>query len=748
MAIFHYSAQVISRGAGRSVVAAAAYRAATAIHDERTGLTHDYGAKEGVAFSEILAPQGSPDWVHDRQALWNAVEAAEKRVDAQTAREVNVALPKELSQPQQIALLRAFIEEQYVSRGMVADVALHADDPNNPHAHILLTMRHLGPEGFGAKNRDWNHKDMLVAQREAWARHANLALHRAGHQVSIDHRSLVEQGIERTPTIHLGPAVTEMEARGLATQKGEAYRNIVSLNEYRAKKEAQKALGDRAIEYVSRQHSTFTERDITRYLAKRAGVHLGPEELKALTRRVLSDPRVVSVGRGQGGETRYSTAAMQAIEAALLDRAKAMHHQNKHGTRDRAISEALARHVLSSEQDNALRHITRAHQIAVVEGMAGTGKTRMLRAAREVWESSGYEVRGAALAGKAADGLEQDAGIRSQTVYSLLCQLDEGKTTLNRGTVLVVDEAGMVGSEHMNRLTAHVERAGAKVVLVGDSRQLQPIDAGGAFRLLSTELGHAELSDIRRQHEAWQRQSVHEMSRGQADLVIRAHYARGLANLTETKTDAIEAVHRDWAKDRQEAPDKSQIILAGTRAEVRALNDTIRTRLQDQGELLYNVRVRTDAGVRDFAAGDRIILLKNQTIGDLRVKNGNLGRVSHLHVSPQGTKLGVALDNGHHVVIDPKEYPNFDHGYAMTVHKAQGVTVDRAYVLVGAMHDRELSYVSMSRAREPTRLYIDRQNRSIETTLARTAERMSTSHQKDTSQDYRVRPAPLAPKRR
>jgi Ti-type conjugative transfer relaxase TraA len=734
MAIYHYSVQVISRGAGRSVVAAAAYRAATSIKCERTGLTHDYTAKEGVAFSEVFAPTNAPVWVTDRATLWNEVEAAERRHDAQTAREVNLALPKELDQAAQIALLRAFVQEQYVARGMVADVSFHADDPNNPHAHILLTLREIGPNGFGLKQRDWNSKEVLKEQREAWAIHANRALERAGLGARIDHRSLAEQGVQREPTFHLGPAVYEMEARGIATQKGEAWRNVVSLNEFRARKEARQALIDRTVEYLTQQHSTFSERDVMRYVTKRASAYLGAEELRRVTADALADPRIVKIGKNERGELRFSTAEMRAIEANMVNRAEGMAKAALHKVSDRDVKAVLTRHVLSDEQVAALKHITAPNDIALIQGVAGAGKTRMLAAAREAWEAAGYHVRGAALAGKAADGLQQGAGINSQTIHALLGALETKKTELFRNTVLVVDEAGMVGSRQLSRLLEYAEQANAKVVLVGDSRQLQPIDAGGAFRALGQRLGYAELREIHRQREAWQRQAVHELAGGGADLVLRQYYARGLLAMSETKQDAIERVFSDWEAVRAQAPDSSQIILAGTRAEVQALNNSIRRRLKEQGELEQNVRVSTERGAREFAVGDRVIMLRNNS--ELGVRNGNLGRVTHVEISANGPRLGVLLDDGKAVSIDPKTYDSFDHGYAMTVHKAQGVTVDHAYVVAGRMHDRELSYVSMSRARERTMLYVSREERDIEATLAQTAERMSKSNQKDTTLDH------------
>ena len=200
MAIYHLRASVISRSQGRSATASAAYRAAERITDGRTGLTFDYAARGGVEHTEILAPDDAPDWVHDRSKLWNRVEAAERRVNSQVAREIRVALPNELGPDERAELVRDFCQAQFVERGMVADIALHAPsdagDERNHHAHILLTTRRIGPDGFTTKDRDWNKTEALESWREAWSYSANRALERSGREERIDHRTLEAQKVE------------------------------------------------------------------------------------------------------------------------------------------------------------------------------------------------------------------------------------------------------------------------------------------------------------------------------------------------------------------------------------------------------------------------------------------------------------------------------------------------------------------------------------------------------------------------
>jgi MobA/MobL family len=235
VATYHNSVSVIKRSAGKSAVAAAAYRSGDKLKDERTGLTHDYTRKSGVDHSVILTPVKA-DWITDRQQLWNKVEATEKRHDAQLAREITVAIPTELTRENQTELVREYVQRNYVDLGMIADINFHHLGGDNPHAHIMVTMRDLkiderGDASFGNKNRDWNDKDLLVRNREQWANLANQYLIDAGcPDVQIDHRSNADRGIETIPQIHLGVEAAAMRKKGIASERGDEYDRIEAAN--------------------------------------------------------------------------------------------------------------------------------------------------------------------------------------------------------------------------------------------------------------------------------------------------------------------------------------------------------------------------------------------------------------------------------------------------------------------------------------------------------------------------------------
>lgn len=258
IAIYHCSIKMVQRSKGKSAVAAAAYRSGTKLINDWDGMTHDYTRKGGIIHSEILLPTHAPPEFQDRSTLWNSVEQIEKSSNSQLAREIEVALPVELSRERQLALVRSYIQDNFVSAGMCADFALHDKGDGNPHAHILLTVRPLTETGaWGAKCRkvydldqrgqripdgkggwknhredttDWNDRGKSEQWRKALADYVNNALEAAGRPERIDHRSYRRQGVEKVPSIHMGVAATRMERRGILTDKGNVNRQIAADN--------------------------------------------------------------------------------------------------------------------------------------------------------------------------------------------------------------------------------------------------------------------------------------------------------------------------------------------------------------------------------------------------------------------------------------------------------------------------------------------------------------------------------------
>ncbi|MDR0470236.1 MAG: MobA/MobL family protein [Nitrososphaerota archaeon] len=250
MGIYHLHLQNISRGSGRSATGAAAYRAGEKLRlvekaayragedlrDQDTQITHDYTKKSGVVHKEIILPEGTPKKFEDRETLWNAVDATEKRKDARLAKEINIALPTEFDLEEQIEVLHKYIKDNFTEKDVIVDLNIHNTGNGNPHAHIMFPTRHITPEGFGKKNTYLDSKTNLLIWRESWANINNRKFEEKGLAERIDHRTLEAQGIDREPTIHMGHTAWALEKKGVQTERGNINRDIKRRNDERAAK--------------------------------------------------------------------------------------------------------------------------------------------------------------------------------------------------------------------------------------------------------------------------------------------------------------------------------------------------------------------------------------------------------------------------------------------------------------------------------------------------------------------------------
>ncbi|MBY5871462.1 Ti-type conjugative transfer relaxase TraA [Rhizobium leguminosarum] len=773
MAIYHLSMKPIARSGGRSAVASAAYRAAERLTNERDGLTHDFSNRTGVEHAEIVLPAGSSAyWAMKRSALWNAAERAEKRSDARIAREFEIALPHELTSDQRLALTRAFAEDLANRYGAAVDFAIHrpgeGSDIRNSHAHLMMTTRQVRETGLGDKTLLERENRWLLANhlppsqlqlkdlRQAWEHLANTHLERAGLDIRIDNRSHLEAGITIEPTEHVGVHATQIDRQGGAVSR-------VRISPQSADRNAEtiRRRPDEILKLITNEKSVFSRYDIARALHRY--INDDPQTFQNAFAAVMASKALVELRpdssgvRGRDGEARYSTVEMVAIEGAIASNVMAMKTRQNHGVFKRHVDAAIAaqdRSIqavsaspaqgLSAEQRQAIEHVTGPGQIAVVIGFAGAGKSTMLAAARQAWEAQGYRVHGAALAGKAAEGLKESSGISSRTLASWEYSWQADRSRLNARDVFVIDEGGMVASRQLARFVDEVKRAGAKLVLVGDHEQLQAIGAGAPFRAIAEAVGHAQLSEVRRQKADWQKQASIDFASHRTAAGLSAYAARENLHLKTDRAETLKAIIADYVADRSAHPDDTRIAMAHRRDDVRAINAGIRAQLQDRGELAKannpsgdkgeELSYQTNNGKRSFARGDRIVFLENDR--DLAVKNGMLGEV--IAVAPDAIQVRLdgkaqTQDGQRQVTVPVNRYQSFDHGYATTIHKTQGATVDRSFVLASTTMDRHLTYVAMTRHREEVQLYAGLDAFKTERALT---EALSRSGVKETTLDY------------
>jgi conjugative relaxase-like TrwC/TraI family protein len=460
--------------------------------------------------------------------------------------------------------------------------------------------------------------------------------------------------------------------------------------------------------------STFTRPDVL--VALGAGlVGTGRAELEALADRFLAERAVSVVADRALEERRWSTPDLLAVEQRLVTSATGRTGERTAVASHHAVHEALVAHPTAGPDQRAMvRDVCQGGQgVAVVVGRAGTGKTFALGIARHAWQLDGYRLLAAAPTGIATMSLQGEGFEDVATCDRLLADLDRGREQLDGRTVLVVDEAGMVGSRKLARLLEHAQQAEAKVVLVGDDRQLAPIDAGGGFRALRLRLGASELTENRRQHQAWECEALDLVRSGLVEEAVAAYQAHDRVVAADSKPAATLALLQDWWTAYQEAerdPAQEVIVLAARRIEVDRLNTACQELLAARGRLGGD---RLQVEDRQLAVGDRVVCGHN-AIGELGVANGSRGVVTALN--PQTRTLTVRL-NGQddREVTLPRSYLDgrrqgernrrVDLAYATTGHRAQGLTRGRALVRLTGSEDVNWLYVQLSRARQDTRLY-------------------------------------------
>ena len=734
MAIFHLSAQIIGKGGGRSAVAAAAYRHCAQMEREETGDDIDYSRKGGNAHSEFALAENAPNWIAqyldahsvvDTSAyFWNAVEQSETRRDAQLMREIVLALPVELTHEQNIELVRDFVGRELSARGIVADWAFH-DMKDNPHVHLMTSLRPLTEDGFGAKRvpvlgddgtpiRGADGKiryeqftgglERLCEMRAAWAEIQNHHLAKHGHDIRVDHRSFEELGIDAVPSKHRGVAADNMDARGEPSELAEKAKLAARENYLRYAEDPGLVL-----KKITVQKAVFTRHDIAREIHR---TECSTEEFQSLYLRVGAHEELVPIAAPAfdpftGEETTealFSTQTMVALEHRMVQNIEGLAARQHKAIGDLDLQKAFNRFeanrgfALTNQQKMVVRHLTRASGASALVGYAGAGKSTAIDAARQALEAKGYTVVGGALAGIAADNLRSEAGIESRTLASWEYQWAQGRLLPDTRTVFVMDEAGMVSSRQMESITRVLNEAGARMIVLGDARQLQPIQAGAAFRAFVDVTGYSELDSVVRQSAPWMREAAIAFGSGRAAEGIAAYLDHGVLDWHETCVDARAKLIADWMPYQRAGADIT--IMAHRNKDVIALNLEARETLQGQGALGDDHVFTTERGPKSFAAGDRILFLQNER--SLDVFNGSTGTV----MTAGRNRLEILVD-GHvdAITLRANTYNHIDYGYARTIHKEQGNTVDRAFVYLSPTMDAQLSYVALSRHRDDVTLY-------------------------------------------
>lgn len=471
-------------------------------------------------------------------------------------------------------------------------------------------------------------------------------------------------------------------------------------------------------EQLTQTESVFERRQLVAAVATAlTGSGASADRIEQDVQSLIETSSVVELGADAIGEMRYSTPEMIRLEREILATARKLSTRSL-PTPDRALADRLVvEGNLSGEQADAVSAATAGSAIAVIEGAAGSGKTTSLRPIVEAHRAAGYVVLGAATAWRIAHQLRDDLGVEARATDSWLAARSAGRPFLDSKTLLVVDEAGQLSSRQMHAVLTEVERAGAKLVLVGDRRQLQPIGAGGALSIVARAIDVARVDQVVRQREEWARQATMTLAAGKTSEALQAYAGRNHLHLHAGARAAVKAMADAWEATSSTPDDQTVLLLARTNGQVREINDEIRNRMR-AGGMLRGPDIGIDAVTGSgqayelaLAVGDAIrFLVRHDGLG---VINGTTGTVTAISGRDTANpRITARLQNGD-VTFAPADLADdngkarLGHAYASTIYGAQGLTADRSLVLLDPACDRHDTYVGLSRARDTTEIFVD-----------------------------------------
>ena len=494
---------------------------------------------------------------------------------------------------------------------------------------------------------------------------------------------------------HIGPVRMRKAESGIA-ERAELLRQA---NEAAARDP------DQVLATLTRNNATFTERDLDRHLAK----HLpAAAERSAVKAKVFEHQELVSLhDRATGEEAgRFTTRTVRAQEQAALRDAERLARRHMPLVSAPAARLALMGRTLRPDQQAAFDHALAGSGLTLIEGRAGTGKSYTLAAIRDAHAHDGRRVVGLAPTNAVAQDLAKDGFTEAGTVHAALFALKNGRTAWDRKTVVIVDEAAMSDARITGELLAAARQAGAKLILAGDDRQLASIERGGLFTELKRWHGTAEITEVTRQRMDWQRQAAHDLAEGRFAEAVAAFDKAGAITWTNDQDDARKALVDAWKRDTAAQPHAARFVFAYTNRDVDALNAELRQVRGEHGALSGpDVRLETKHGAADFAIGDRVQF--TDTDKRLRIYNGNVGILTGL--DPRTGQLTATLDGGRVVSWSAEDFQGFRHGYAGTIYKGQGKTLDHTYLYHSHHWRAAASYVALTRQRESAQVFVARE---------------------------------------
>jgi len=716
MAIAFARLQYVSRSSGGNACLKAAYNERSQMTCERSGQTFFFHHRDGNVHHQVLLPQGADSRFSNSSVLWNAAEFAEKRQNSQIAKDMVLALPDDpqVTLDDKIEMTRLFARENFVDKGLAVQMDIHAphEGEKNWHAHLLITTRRFTEDGqdFGEKARDLDASIRFgkvvegEAWGEAWRDLQNSYFREKGYDLTVDPTAIIGQE-------HLGP----VRMRRFAGDSEIALRADL----IRQTNEELSHDPEAVLRLITRNKATFTAKDLDWFLNK----HVEDEKRGLVRQDILQSEHLVALlpkEKGQDGQdhhqpTSFTTPWVREEEQRIERWASRIHDHNGARVSNKITKRSTTRYGFNEEQKQAFLGAvgrdkkTEKDGLVVIQGRAGTGKSYTLKAIQEAYSKDGYEVMGLAPTHVVAQDLKKDSGFENaKTVHKMLFDHKNGKEIIEKGSVLVVDEAGMLGNEVMTELLHVAMRSRSKVILVGDDRQLSSVARGGMFGYLSENFGAYTLTEVRRQEQTWQKEMALHLSQGEVREALSLLRDHDRIHWSQTEQQAMSSLVKKWTQQQDFHPDKGCLIITHTNAKVEAFNKEIHAYRHQDGQLgdteyeCLTQRGKTWSRIH-VGVGDRLQLTR--TDKELGLCNGMMGTLVEVKEQGSNCTFTVQQDNGQTVSFNPETFHGFTLGYASTVYKAQGKTVPSVLMYHDGQSSRSLSYVGLTRHQQDVHLF-------------------------------------------
>lgn len=697
MAIQFARCEYVSRTTGGNACRKAAYNKRDSIKCQQNGNLYYFKQREGNCYHEVLLPDGADPKFKEASVLWNAVDLFEKRRNSQLCKEFVLALPDnpEITLEDRIELTRRFADKYFVSKGVAAQMDVHAphDGDKNWHSHLLIATRRFSKDGqtfhtHKARDLDPEVVKGQVVEADVWGEYWR----------DLQNEYFIEKGLELRvdaigiiPQEHLGPVRMRHHMNDALIRA-----NLL--------KEANEKLAHNPhaiLDEITRTRAVFNVGDIAHFCE----THL-PEEIQgAMVSRILNLNRIKPLYDKETGEQTayFTTKEVRAEEHKLMRFTNSIQEKASFPIHDAIKEKICSERSLNPEQLEAFHYATtNDSNLKIIQGRAGVGKSYTLIPIKEAHEHMDYRVIGLAPTNKVARDLG-DAGFKeAMTCHSLLFQVKNTRLELDDKTVLMVDEAAMMGTSLLVELT-HVAKD-AKLIFTGDERQLPSIDRGGMFEVMADTYESKVISTVIRQEIDWQRQVSEHLSHLQFQEAATLLNEHDRLIWFDTKEESLQGIVNDYARDSLAVPDEKRFVLAQRNVDVDALNTAIREIRKERGEIgEQEYEVETNRGKVCFSIGDRIQFTETDKTQELF--NGNFGTLKMVGE----IQWAVEMDNSQTILFDPQTYRGLRHGYAGTIYKGQGSNFLYTYSLHDRITNSQNSYVVHTRQIKDMKVYLARE---------------------------------------